>query len=264
MTRERPEVAAGRRARRGVLRPGGERPGALVELERLKRLAPDDFRPWHLAGRMYADFERYDEAIPKLRRSPPPQPAARAGGRNPRLPGRVLHRHARSEEALTLLESSPETLPVLMRRAEAWLELGQIPEARRAAEAARRLDGESCPVLSLAARAAPRKRRDGRGGPPSSKTSSDAVPARIPRPLPAGPGVSPARPGKGRGRELQAYEESRNSTAPSRTSTRRRSRSRGTPPCGGSLAALRAPAGETELAEVWERAGAKRLGAAGR
>lgn len=263
LTRERPENAAGRRALAGVYYDLGANDLALVELDALKRLAPEDFRPWHLAGRMYADFERYEEAIPNceeaLRRNPPPGPAAEI---RDCLAGSYIATR-RSEEALALLKSSPETLPVLMRRAEAWLELGKIPEASQAAEAARRLDGESCPVLSLAARAAL-----------ESGETEAAVPllenllTRCPHEFRDRYRLAQAYRRLGREkdaeRELQAYEESQklyrsltdlNAQAiqePENAAVRR------------ELAALCRRLGKRELAEVWERAAQNASGAADR
>ena len=263
LTREHPSNAAGRRTLAGVYYDLGANDLALVELEALKQLAPDDFRPWHLAGRMYADFERYDEAIPNcedaLRRNPPPGPAAEI---RDCLAGCYIATR-RSEEALTLLESSPETLPVLMRRAEASLELGKIPEGRQAAEAARRLDGASCPVLSLAAR----------GALESGETEA-AIPlledllTRCPHEFRDRYRLAQAYRRLGREkdaeRELQAYEESQklyrsltdlNAQAiqePENAAVRR------------ELAALCRQLGRPEMAEVWERAAQNTSGGAGR
>jgi predicted Zn-dependent protease len=152
LTQEWPSNAAGRRALAIVYYDLGANDLALIELEALKNLAPDDFRPWHLAGRMYTDFEQYADAILNCEGALARKPAAATASEIRECLASCYIATHRAEEALTLLKDEPDTFAVLLRRAEALLALERIPEARKAAEAARAMDSKSCAASSLLAR----------------------------------------------------------------------------------------------------------------
>jgi len=132
----------------------GANDDALLELDALKRLVPEDYRAYHLAARIYADFERYDEAIDNgreaLRRDPPPGAASEI--RECLAASYTATQHP--EQALEVLERSAKNSISLSLEAEALLALGQFDEVRLKIEEARRLDPQAHTPRSLEARLA--------------------------------------------------------------------------------------------------------------
>ncbi|RMF41234.1 MAG: tetratricopeptide repeat protein [Planctomycetota bacterium] len=116
----------------------GAMDNALLHLDHLARLQPDDFRPWRMRGLILADFERHAEAAQAYRRALqcplPPQVAAEI---HAELAHSLLAIRD-PEEALKHVEQAQPTADNLALHADCLLALGQTgaaqEKARRALE----------------------------------------------------------------------------------------------------------------------------------
>ncbi len=104
---------------------------ALLHLETISRLAPDDFRPHRMRGVIYREFDQNDEALAAflkaLELAVKPEDLA-----DIRLSLALVEITRKEfERALQSLQESPDSAAVLAARAECWWNLG---DAKRAEE----------------------------------------------------------------------------------------------------------------------------------
>lgn len=99
------------------------------ELEAIQQLAPDDYRPYHLAALIHADEEEFDAAATSLRqaldRQPPPAIAEQLSVEL----ARALVRNRQYQAALDELATQVESAERSTLEAECFWSLGDLPQA---------------------------------------------------------------------------------------------------------------------------------------
>ena len=107
---------------------------ALTHLAELARVAPDDYAPHRLAGRIHLDFQRYAEAADAyqlcLERDPPPEVRREATVNR----ARALLQLREYQPAVELLQPFPDDSEALALSAEAYWALGESESARERLE----------------------------------------------------------------------------------------------------------------------------------
>ena len=152
---ERPQAMIPHRWLATILHEIGAMRAALLELEQVARLQPDDFFAYRLMGLVYSeDFSRHKEAVENYRRAlernPPPEQAE------------LIRRECTQclvslndySGALEMLASCREDARVLALRAECRWSLTEPDEARRLLDLALGLDPHDRNALMLSARIA--------------------------------------------------------------------------------------------------------------
>ncbi len=116
---------------------------ALTQLKKLKQFDPQDFRPYHMAGTIYLDFEQFDDAVNDLRaaldRSPPP--TTRDAIALDLALG--LRRLLRFEDALSIASSVPPSARGYAEMALSQLGTGNLKDAIRSVKDGQRLDADA-------------------------------------------------------------------------------------------------------------------------
>lgn len=102
---------------------------ATVEMKAIAKGAPQDYRPHHLLGIMYQDFESDDEAIQHFRlaldRNPPVEKKARISAEL----AAVLIRNRQYQEAIQILESLPDSVETHVLSARSFWNQGNRKRA---------------------------------------------------------------------------------------------------------------------------------------
>lgn len=125
---------------------------AIKELAFVMTLVPDDYRPRHLLGVIYSDFEKYAEAAKHYRKAlecDPPSPQRQEIIRNL---AQALVKVRQYDEALEVLRGVPEDAVLLALESECHWGLARLDRARQSLERARKLDAVERLVLLLTAR----------------------------------------------------------------------------------------------------------------
>jgi tetratricopeptide (TPR) repeat protein len=149
---EEPDNVDARRWLGAIYYDLGANDAAIVELERVIQLAPDDFRPHRLIGLMQLDFERYTDAVEHFQHARRLTPPPRIQDELLRDLGRCLIAQHQYHEALEVLEQAPIDASVLARRSECYWSLGDVPAAERLLSEACQMDPNARDVLYLRAR----------------------------------------------------------------------------------------------------------------
>jgi tetratricopeptide (TPR) repeat protein len=136
LSTEQPDHAAARRWLAAIYYDLGAMDYAIVELRKLNELTPDDYRPYHLAGTMFLDFERYPEAVGEFRMARDRQPSLAVADDILRGLVTALVRTRDFEAALSEISNGPATADMLALKAECLWSLGDRPAAAQALKAA--------------------------------------------------------------------------------------------------------------------------------
>jgi tetratricopeptide (TPR) repeat protein len=127
---------------------------AMAELEQLMRLEPHDFKPHQLLAEIFADAERFPDAIEHYRRALALHPSRAQADELWRDLARAQVSQRNYRDALESLESLRDSPTVLSLRAECLLGLGRSAEAVAALDQASEQSPHDRRVLLLQARIA--------------------------------------------------------------------------------------------------------------
>lgn len=124
------------------------------ELKHIIRLAPKDFRPHHLLGRIDLDFQKYDSAVKHFRTALDLCKASGPLGELRRGMGASLRGDKRYDELLKWVPENDPDLTLQVCRADALWSTGQANEANRVLEFVLGKDPQLADALLLSSRIA--------------------------------------------------------------------------------------------------------------
>ena len=107
---------------------------AIDAMETVKELAPEDFRAHYMLGVIQLDFEHYELAAKHLRSALDREPPSAVRGEIALDLARALVKGHRYEDALEVLDETPDSVDARALRADCLFALGRIDDARSLVE----------------------------------------------------------------------------------------------------------------------------------